>query len=135
MELQGRVIAILPEQRINGKNGEITKNFFVIETNEQHANKIKFEVFGDERWKNMDIAEGQSVSVSFDIRGAEWKGNYFVNLAAWKVVHLEGSTPKTEPQPQPQPQQQPKTQQKKKVETESPQVPTADGNDQDDLPF
>ena len=99
MEIQGRVVAILPEQRITGKNGEIVKNFFVIETNEQYANKIKFEVFGDERWGKMEIKEGQTLSVSFDIKGAEWKGNYFVNLNAWKVTHI-GDTKQEQPKQQ-----------------------------------
>lgn len=31
MEITGKIIQVLPEQRFNGKNGEIVKNAFVIE--------------------------------------------------------------------------------------------------------
>ena len=32
-----------------------------------------------------DLKEGDEVKVSFDIRGREWKENYYVNLNAWKI--------------------------------------------------
>ena len=88
MELQGKIVAVLPEQRFNGKNGEVVKNFFILETKEQYPQKIKFEVFGEDKWKAMGVTVGQDVSVQFDIKGAEWQGKYFVNLQAWKVTAI-----------------------------------------------
>lgn len=103
MDLQGTVIEILPEQRFNGKNGEVVKNFFVLQTKEQYPQKIKFEVFGEDKWKQMGVAAGQDVSVQFDIKGAEWQGKYFVNLQAWKVTAI-GNGQQQAQQPQRQPQ-------------------------------
>ena len=88
MDITGTVIQILPEQRFNGKNGEVVKNFFILETKEQYPQKIKFEVFGEDKWKAMGVIVGQDVSVQFDIKGAEWQGKYFVNLQAWKVTSI-----------------------------------------------
>ena len=88
MDITGTVIAVLPEQRFNGKNGEVVKNFFILETKEQYPQKIKFEIFGEDKWKAMCVTAGQDVSVQFDIKGAEWQGKYFVNLQAWKVTSI-----------------------------------------------
>lgn len=108
MDLNGTVIQILPEQRFNGKNGEVVKNFFILETKEQYPQKIKFEVFGEDKWKAMGVAVGQDVSVQFDIKGAEWQGKYFVNLQAWKVTAIGNGQQQTQqPQsPSPAPQTQ-----------------------------
>ena len=111
MDLNGTVIQILPEQRFNGKNGEVVKNFFILETKEQYPQKIKFEVFGEDKWKAMGVAVGQDVSVQFDIKGAEWQGKYFVNLQAWKVTTIgngqqqASASASQSPAPQPQVQQ------------------------------
>ena len=106
MDITGTVIAILPEQRFNGKNGEVVKNFFILETKEQYPQKIKFEVFGEDKWKAMGVAVGQDVSVQFDIKGAEWQGKYFVNLQAWKVTSIgngqQQASASASPSPAPQ---------------------------------
>lgn len=103
MDITGTVVTILPEQRFNGKNGEVVKNFFILETKEQYPQKIKFEVFGEDKWKQMGVTAGQDVSVQFDIKGAEWQGKYFVNLQAWKVTSIGNGQQQTQ-QPQRQTQ-------------------------------
>lgn len=100
MDITGTVVTILPEQRFNGKNGEVVKNFFILETKEQYPQKIKFEVFGEDKWKAMCVTAGQYVSVQFDIKGAEWQGKYFVNLQAWKVTAIGGQQQNNQPSPQ-----------------------------------
>ena len=106
MDITGTVIQILPEQRFNGKNGEVVKNFFILETKEQYPQKIKFEVFGEDKWKAMGVAVGQDVSVQFDIKGAEWQGKYFVNLQAWKVTAIGGGAQQQNNQTSPQQNQE-----------------------------
>jgi len=124
MEIQGKILSVLPETRFNGKNGEVVKNFFVVETKEQYPQKIKFEVFGVDRWNAMQVANhvGADVSVQFDIKGAEWQGKYFVNLQAWKVMLLGGQQPQSPSQPAPA------------VATQS-QSPAPSNNNNDDKPF
>jgi len=125
MDLNGTVVTILPEQRFNGKNGEVVKNFFVLQTKEQYPQKIKFEVFGEDKWKQTGVAVGQDVSVQFDIKGAEWQGKYFVNLQAWKVTAIDNG-------------QQQAQQQQQQVQYQAPQTQIPqDGShvDNDSLPF
>ena len=88
MDITGTVIQILPEQRFNGKNGEVVKNMFVIEHGGQYKKKAVFGVFGDDKWKQMNIVRGADVQVSFDIDAREWNGKWFGELTAWKVQAL-----------------------------------------------
>jgi hypothetical protein len=87
MEIQGKVIQLLPSIRLqSGKS----KCGFVIETGGQYPQRIPFDVWGDEKWEAMQVRLGEFVSVSFDLIGREFNGKYFVNLTAWKVVHIGG---------------------------------------------
>lgn len=100
MEITGKVIAIVPEQRFNGRNGEVVRYGFVIETSGQYPKKVAFNVLGEERWKQFNIQLGMEVQVFFDISSREWQGKWFTQADAWRVS-LIGSQPSA-PQPQPQ---------------------------------
>lgn len=121
MDLQGKVIEILPEQRFNGKNGEVVKNMFVIEHGMQYKKKAVFSVLGEDRWKQMNFAEGADVQVSFDIDAREWNGKWFGELMAWRV-QIVGE----------QQQQHPAQSAKKE---EQAVVPQGNSQGSDDLPF
>ena len=108
MDLNGTVIQILPEQRFNGKNGEVVKNQFVIEHGGQYKKKAVFSVLGEDRWKQMNFFEGADVQVSFDVDAREWNGKWFGELLAWRVQNVSGqqqqqsAVPNAKPMPQPQ---------------------------------
>ena len=87
-----------------------TKREFVITTgDENYPQDIKFELIKDKcSWLDK-YSDGQNVTVSFDIRGNEYKGKYYVNLNCWKIqgATSEGSsTPQastnTEVEPSPE---------------------------------
>ena len=63
-----------------------TKREFVITTgDENYPQDIKFELVKDKcAWLDK-YAEGQDVTVNFDIRGNEYKEKYYVNLNCWKI--------------------------------------------------
>ena len=63
-----------------------TKREFVITTgDENYPQDIKFELIKDKcAWLDK-YSDGQDVTVSFDIRGNEYKGKYYVNLNCWKI--------------------------------------------------
>lgn len=63
------------------------KREFVITTAEDRfPQDIKFETVKEKTSLLDGVSEGDDVTVSFDVRGREWKGNYYVNLNAWKIV-------------------------------------------------
>ena len=100
MDLVGKVIALLPEVKM--KSGK-TKYGFVIETDGDYSQKIPFDVWGEERWEKLNVNVGAKVSVSFEIRGSEWKDKYFVSLGAWRVQTIEGGAAPAQPKVQEQP--------------------------------
>ena len=109
MDITGKIIQILPEQRFNGKNGEVVKNQFVIEHGGQYKKKAVFGVLGEDKWKQMNFAEGADVQVSFDIDAREWNGKWFGELMAWRVQIVNGqqqASASASPSPAPQPQVQ-----------------------------
>lgn len=63
-----------------------TKREFVVTTAaERYPQDLKFEIV-KEKCSLLDPFEvGQDVDVSFDIRGNEYNGKYFVNLSCWKI--------------------------------------------------
>ncbi len=65
---------------------------FVIETEDQYPQFVKFQLVNDK----CDLAnghnEGERVKVSFDLRGREWNGKYFTNLQAWKIESASGES-------------------------------------------
>jgi hypothetical protein len=61
------------------------KREFVITTAEQYPQDVKFEVVKDKCDLLDRYKVGQSVTVSFNIRGNEYNGKYYVSLQAWKI--------------------------------------------------
>lgn len=63
-----------------------TKREFVITTqHDKYPQDIKFEVVKDKCSMLDQFGVGTDVTVSFDIRGNEYNGKYYVNLACWKL--------------------------------------------------
>ena len=52
MEIQGKVIAVLPERSGVSARGEWKSQTYVIETQEQYPKKMAFDVFGADRIAN-----------------------------------------------------------------------------------
>lgn len=87
MEIQGKVIAVLPERSGVSARGEWKSQTYVIETQEQYPKKMAFDVFGADRIANFGIHSGEVINVSFDIDVHEYQGRYFNQIRAWNVVH------------------------------------------------
>jgi len=82
-EAKGKIKVILDTQTFPSG---FTKREFVITTgDENYPQDIKFELVKDKcAWLDKYSA-GQDVTVSFDIRGNEYKEKYYVNLNCWKI--------------------------------------------------
>lgn len=93
MELQGKVIAVLPERSGISARGEWKCQTYVIETQEQYPKKMVFDVFGADRIVNFGIQVGMVVDVSFDIDAHEYQGRYFNQIRAWDVKNVARQNP------------------------------------------
>lgn len=86
MEIQGKVIAVLPERSGVSARGEWKSQTYVIETQEQYPKKMAFDVFGADRIASFGIQFGEVINVSFNIDAHEYQGRYFNQIRAWNVV-------------------------------------------------
>jgi len=114
------------ELKLNGKvklisdlqswDSGFTKREFVVTTNEQYPQDVKLEFIKDKTSLLDGLVEGDEVEVSFNVRGNEYNGKYYVNLQAWKLNKGSGEASASE---------------------EAPSEPDFEpvGDDDDDLPF
>ncbi len=93
MEIQGKVIAVLPERSGVSARGEWKSQTYVIETQEQYPKKMAFDVFGADRIANFGIQLGEVINVSFDIDAHEYQGRYFNQIRAWAVSRVSQQAP------------------------------------------
>ncbi len=129
MELQGKVITVLPARSGVSARGEWKSQSFVIETHDSFPRKMVFDVFGEERLTRFNIQLGQEVNVSFDIDAHEYNGRWFNNIRAFDVRLVDPNTVSAAPAAQAAPAapQQP-------ANAPFPPQPEQSNSD-DDLPF
>lgn len=89
MEIQGKIIAALPERSGTSARGEWKAQDFVIETHEAYPKKMVFSVFGADRLARFNIQIGQEVTVSFDIDANEYNGRWFNSIRAYDVRQID----------------------------------------------
>jgi len=82
-ELTGKIKLI---QDVQTFGSGFTKREFVVTVEDgKFPQDICLECIQDKAGLLDAVQEGQQVSVSFDIRGREYKGRYFNNLQAWRI--------------------------------------------------
>ena len=61
------------------------KRDFVITTNEQYPQDIKFGALKERVEQLEGLSVEDEVTVKFDVKGREYNGNYYVDLNAWRI--------------------------------------------------
>ena len=120
MDIQGKIIRLLEEQKGEGRNGAWRKQEYILETEEKFPKKICFNLWGD-KIDQFDIKEGSRIRVYFDLESREFNGRWYTDVKAWKIENadqgnVEGAAPDYEPHSQ--------------IGTDTPPPPS-----EDDLPF
>ena len=82
LKIEGVVKVIMDTQTFDSG---FSKREFVITTKEQYPQDIKLEAVKDKTAMLDSLSEGDDVEVSFNVRGNEYNGRYFINLQAWKI--------------------------------------------------
>lgn len=98
MEVVGNIHLIGDTLEV-GSNG-FTKRLVVIETDEQYKQQIPIDFVKDKTFILDKYKIGDSVRVSINLRGNEYKGKYYVNLQGWRIEELQ-TAPSDLPQPPP----------------------------------
>jgi len=98
-ETTGKLIMVYPVTEISDK---FKKREFVIEQSEtkngfDFKDYVKFQVTQDKCALPDQVKIGDTVKVSFNLRGRKWEKdgnvNYFTNLEAWKLENVGSSKP------------------------------------------
>ena len=94
LKAEGKVIKLYPVQEISAT---FKKQEFVIETEEEYPQYVKFECKQGNVEKLSKIKEGDRVTVYFNLRGREWQKEvgsevkYFTNLECWRIEKKEAT--------------------------------------------
>ena len=70
---------------MESKTASFQTREFVIQTQEQYPQYVKFQLVQDRCGSIDAFQEGDQINVFFDLRGREWQEKYFTNLQAWKI--------------------------------------------------
>lgn len=145
MEIQGKIIAALPEKSGVSARGEWKSQTYVIETQGQYPKKLAFDVFGADRITQFNLQVGDIATVFFDFDAHEYNGRWFNSVRAFNVEKSGQQVQQPTPQPtpniaKPQAPQQPVPQQQNMfnagVQNAAPYQPTQQQQaDPNGLPF
>lgn len=83
-EIAGTIKKVFEEQTFG--SGFNKREFVLTIASGRFPQDIKFECVKDKVALVANLKPGDKVKVSFDLRGREWKENYYVNLNAWKIT-------------------------------------------------
>ncbi len=111
-ELTGKIKLLQDPKTFD--SGFTKREMVVIVDDGKYPQEINIEFVQDKVGLLDQLQPGQTVTVSFDIRGREYNGRYFNNLQGWKIVTDDEAPNDGTPPPQ--------------------DVPPADAYD-DDIPF
>lgn len=93
MELQGKIIVVLPERSGTSQRGNQWRSItYVLETQEQYPKKLAFDVTND-KIDQLNIQFGEILTVQFDINAREYNGRWFNSINAWNVIRQTQQAP------------------------------------------
>ena len=98
MEINGKIIELLPEKSGQSANGPWRKQEYILETSSQYPKKVCFMAWGD-KIDQFAIKQGESLVVSVDLESREYNGRWYTDVKAWKVSR-DGTQDYSEPNPQ-----------------------------------
>lgn len=100
MEINLKIIQVLPAQEGVGKNGNPWKSQgYVGETLDNYPKKVAFEVMGADRIEKNPCDIDDMVKVSFDIESREFNGRWYTSIRAWKIEPAQAAAEPVEKKP------------------------------------
>lgn len=120
MEIKGKIIQVLPEERGQGQRGEWRKQTFVLEYGGQYPKKVAFQVWGDKQIPNV----GEEATVQFDVESREHNGRWYTSATAWRIDVQGAPAPQSAAQPP-----------RSELDREADRFLNEKKTDGDDLPF
>ena len=85
MEIQGKIIAVLPLKTGKSAKGVWKSQQYVLETEEKYPKRLLFELFGENKINEFAVKENDVVTVSYDPHADQRDGRWFGSNRAWNV--------------------------------------------------
>lgn len=96
MEINGKIIELLPEKTGQSANGPWRKQEYILETDGQYPKKVCFMAWGD-KIDQFEIKQGENLGVSIDLESREYNGRWYTDVKAWKVSRAGDSAGESYP--------------------------------------
>ena len=90
MDIQGKLVMLLPLQSGTSAKGAWQKQDAIIETAEQYPKKVCISIWGD-KINEQQLIIGNSLTIDFEIESREFSGRWYTDLKAWRV-EIAGTT-------------------------------------------
>jgi len=84
MEINGKIIDMLEEQKGNGRNGEWRKQSYILETLDQYPKKVCMDVWGD-KIDTFNIQKGEQITAKINVESREYNGKWYTDVKIWSV--------------------------------------------------
>ena len=92
MDITGKIVKILPLQTGESKTGNAwKKQEYVLEYGDQYPKQLCFNLWGD-KVDQFALADGDAVTVFFDLESREFNGKYYTDVKAWKIDKADAAT-------------------------------------------
>ena len=100
LELEGKIVSKLGVRTGQSARGPWESQDFVLEYMDgSYPTSVCFSAFGNDKVQELAKYQvGDSVKVSFNIRGREYAGRWYNDLRIWKIAPLQGAAPSAPPQ-------------------------------------
>ncbi len=98
LELTGKIISVLPEKSGTSSRGPWRKQEYVIEIPGDYPKQVCFMVWGD-KIDQFNVAEGESLTVHFDLESREYNGRWYTDVKAWRIERPDAQGDMPEPPP------------------------------------
>ncbi|MDR1006722.1 MAG: DUF3127 domain-containing protein [Bacteroidales bacterium] len=86
MEIIGKLIKILPEQRGETARGTWARGGFVIETEEQFSRQVAFTLFGEDKLAMIKAVNmGERINVHFSPESREFNERWYTDLRCFRI--------------------------------------------------
>lgn len=92
-KIQGKVVCVMPEITIEGKNGQSYMKEYVIETNNEYSTCVAFVVYGKDKITKFDVKKNDQISVLFNIISRNIGGKWFTCLYACNIFKIGTNEP------------------------------------------
>jgi len=84
MELNVKIVKLLPLQTGAGRNGEWKKQDIIVQTSGNYPKTICVSIWGD-KIKNEQLLVGNSLKIDIEIESREYNGKWYTDVKAWRI--------------------------------------------------